>query len=292
MEVKLHKIQYFIKKSNLFWKRRFSKALTQQFFVMEWLALEKHTQCKALPKNQVHPLSKIIFIFLRSHSIFDCLMSYFIFVCDHEGIIPRCVEWLMKYYLQKKKYAETNNQTSLFTVTASYFEIYNEKVYDLLELKDRDLEIRQDANKNIIISNLTEVLFFFFFFFTKHNFSCESIIGTIFIDFNNNTTQQTDSHHFVCTVCRIVRERLPKSKYRKYKNKLSIKSKSCDCHSKGLRFWYCVRSSFCINYPNWYQVNERHFLNFVLFFTLVNQCNSFVNKKKILPIVYFSVSYI
>jgi hypothetical protein len=96
----------------------------------------------------------------------------------------------MKYYLQKKKYAETNNQTSLFTVTASYFEIYNEKVYDLLELKDRDLEIRQDANKNIIISNLTEVLFFFFFFFTKHNNSCESVVLRQYLLMSNNNPTQ------------------------------------------------------------------------------------------------------
>jgi kinesin family protein 22 len=73
------------------------------------------------------------------------------------GIIPRCVDWLMKRYLQKKKHAEATNQVNLFTVTVSYFEIYNEKAYDLLELKDRELEIRQDANKNIVVSNLTEI---------------------------------------------------------------------------------------------------------------------------------------
>ena len=42
-------------------------------------------------------------------------------------------------------------------VLVSYLEIYNEKVYDLLEPKEADLPIREDASKNILIPGLAEV---------------------------------------------------------------------------------------------------------------------------------------
>lgn len=41
-------------------------------------------------------------------------------------------------------------------ILVSYVEIYNEKVYDLLEPKEYDLPIREDQCRNIIISNLSE----------------------------------------------------------------------------------------------------------------------------------------
>ena len=44
-----------------------------------------------------------------------------------------------------------------FTVEVSYLEIYNEKVYDLLEFKDSDLPIREDIQHNIFMPGLTEV---------------------------------------------------------------------------------------------------------------------------------------
>ena len=39
----------------------------------------------------------------------------------------------------------------------SYLEIYNEKVFDLLEMQDSDLPIREDQQRNIIIPGLSEV---------------------------------------------------------------------------------------------------------------------------------------
>lgn len=42
-------------------------------------------------------------------------------------------------------------------MSLSYCEIYNEKVYDLLEVKEADLPIREDQNRNILIPGLAEV---------------------------------------------------------------------------------------------------------------------------------------
>jgi len=42
-------------------------------------------------------------------------------------------------------------------ISMSFIEIYNEKVYDLLIPKDHDLPIREDANRNIFVSNLAMV---------------------------------------------------------------------------------------------------------------------------------------
>ncbi len=46
----------------------------------------------------------------------------------------------------------------------SFLEIYNEKVYDLLVVKEQDLQIREDQERNIFIPNLAQVSFYFLFF--------------------------------------------------------------------------------------------------------------------------------
>lgn len=42
-------------------------------------------------------------------------------------------------------------------IYVSYLEIYNEKVYDLLELSDADLPVREDAMHRILVPDLAEV---------------------------------------------------------------------------------------------------------------------------------------
>lgn len=68
------------------------------------------------------------------------------------GIIPRVVNQLFKEIQRQSEAGELK-----FTVTVSYMEIYNEKVYDLLEFKDSDLPIREDLQHNILIPGLIEV---------------------------------------------------------------------------------------------------------------------------------------
>ena len=67
------------------------------------------------------------------------------------GIIPRVVKQLFKEIEREIYSGEWQHQ-----VTVSYLEIYNEKVFDLLEFKDNDLPIREDLQHNIFIPGLTE----------------------------------------------------------------------------------------------------------------------------------------
>lgn len=64
------------------------------------------------------------------------------------GIIPRSVEQVLKLKSDCK---------TIISITASYLEIYNEKVYDLLNTSNEDLPVRQDATGNIFIPKLEEV---------------------------------------------------------------------------------------------------------------------------------------
>jgi hypothetical protein len=68
------------------------------------------------------------------------------------GIIPRVVQQLFEEIEKQEAAGQWK-----FSVTVSYLEIYNDKVYDLLEFKDTDLPIREDQQKNILIPGLIEV---------------------------------------------------------------------------------------------------------------------------------------
>lgn len=46
---------------------------------------------------------------------------------------------------------------SLILLAASYAELYNEKVYDLLNPSDQELPVREDAARNIVIQNIAAV---------------------------------------------------------------------------------------------------------------------------------------
>src|SRR4051812_38585517 len=77
---------------------------------------------------------------------------------EQPGIIPRAVEHVIKLASQYEgSGAKTAKFKSGCTITVSYLEIYNEKVYDLLQPKEQDLPIREGAGKNIFIPNLEQV---------------------------------------------------------------------------------------------------------------------------------------
>ncbi|XP_071944163.1 kinesin-like protein KIF22-A [Antedon mediterranea] len=70
----------------------------------------------------------------------------------HPGIIPQAiVDVFAKISEEKLKTSSWEYQ-----VYISYLEIYQEKVFDLLEPKDQDLTIRQDRQNKIVIPNLSE----------------------------------------------------------------------------------------------------------------------------------------
>lgn len=66
---------------------------------------------------------------------------------DIKGIIPKSVE----SFLQLKE------QTNLFSIYISIFQIYNEKIYDLLQESNqtKGLKIIEDKSKNPIIGNIS-----------------------------------------------------------------------------------------------------------------------------------------
>ena len=66
---------------------------------------------------------------------------------SNEGIIPLSI---------KEIFSLMDNNKNL-KVKFSYFELYNENINDLLDVNKKNLEIRENSNKEIIINNLTEI---------------------------------------------------------------------------------------------------------------------------------------
>ena len=54
---------------------------------------------------------------------------------SHSGIIPRLIHQLFHHVL-------LNQSATLFTITVSFLEIYNEKVQDLLNTKKTNLQLK------------------------------------------------------------------------------------------------------------------------------------------------------
>ena len=67
---------------------------------------------------------------------------------DLQGIIPRA----MRYIFQKI----TEVENAECSVKCSYYQIYNEKIQDLLDPKKSDLIVREDKRKGIWVEDLTE----------------------------------------------------------------------------------------------------------------------------------------
>jgi len=78
------------------------------------------------------------------------------------GIIPRAV----KRVLEQARLVQQNQ----VGVTISYFEIYNEKVFDLMDTTKQDLPIRENEHRKIVIPGLTEV---------RKSWGCPSPILTV-----------------------------------------------------------------------------------------------------------------
>lgn len=77
---------------------------------------------------------------------------------EQPGLIPRVARKVVSLAAQHTAaLASKGTHASKCSVTVSYLEIYNEKVFDLLRPKTKDLPIREDTNKNIIIPDLAQV---------------------------------------------------------------------------------------------------------------------------------------
>jgi kinesin family protein 5 len=68
---------------------------------------------------------------------------------DGKGVIPRSIQHLFKSI-------ENSLVTTEWLVKVSVFEIYMEKIRDLLDVDRRDLRIREDKFKGVYIQNISE----------------------------------------------------------------------------------------------------------------------------------------
>lgn len=69
---------------------------------------------------------------------------------QNPGIIPRTVTSLVEL-----------TQNPDYSVSAAFFEVYNEKIFDSLKGDyTNSLNVRQDCKGNIMIQNLSEVSYF------------------------------------------------------------------------------------------------------------------------------------
>jgi len=51
-----------------------------------------------------------------------------------------------------------NNQHKDFIVRISYLEVYNEMLRDLLSSDDQSLDIREDAERGMVVAGITELV--------------------------------------------------------------------------------------------------------------------------------------
>ncbi|KAJ2616287.1 Kinesin-like protein kif15 [Coemansia sp. RSA 1365] len=69
------------------------------------------------------------------------------------GLIPRCFEYLFTRIAEEE--ARTNGRVK-YLCRASYIEIYNETIYDLLDPLTRTCAMREDIKRGVFIDNVTE----------------------------------------------------------------------------------------------------------------------------------------
>jgi len=67
-----------------------------------------------------------------------------------KGLIPRMFDFVFNYI------SESGDDTE-FTVKVSMFEIYNEKIQDLLDPTRVNLNIKEEKNKGIYVQGLLEI---------------------------------------------------------------------------------------------------------------------------------------
>ncbi|KAJ1924562.1 Kinesin-like protein kif15 [Tieghemiomyces parasiticus] len=72
---------------------------------------------------------------------------------DRRGLIPRCMEYLFRRIAERS--ADSDRPTE-YLVKASYLEIYNESIHDLLDPATPMRALREDINRGIFVDGITE----------------------------------------------------------------------------------------------------------------------------------------
>lgn len=68
---------------------------------------------------------------------------------DQRGVIPRAVEDIFKYI------NNCDDEETTFMVRASYIQIYNEVISDLLKNERSNLQIREDSKKGVYVQDVS-----------------------------------------------------------------------------------------------------------------------------------------
>jgi len=79
---------------------------------------------------------------------------------EQRGIIPRSIETIVNYAdTTEKAYQTAPIETSISSVEiiCSFFQIYNERVQDLLQPEAQDLQVRESAKMGVYVENLREL---------------------------------------------------------------------------------------------------------------------------------------
>jgi kinesin family member 5 len=69
---------------------------------------------------------------------------------SNKGIIPRMVETIFEKILDSEESLE-------YHIKAGFFEVYNEKIYDLVNIRKTDLKVKEDKVRGFFVSGLSEV---------------------------------------------------------------------------------------------------------------------------------------
>ena len=74
---------------------------------------------------------------------------------EKRGLVPRVIEDIF-FYINENKNKDINNNDIKYEIRASYLQIYNESISDLLIPEKKNLNIREDKKKGIFVDNLSE----------------------------------------------------------------------------------------------------------------------------------------
>ena len=74
------------------------------------------------------------------------------FYDEQRGIIPRAIEDIFKYIQS----CQDEDEDTKFMVRASYIQIYNEVISDLLRHEKNNLQIREDTKKGVFVEGVSE----------------------------------------------------------------------------------------------------------------------------------------
>ncbi|XP_041457174.1 kinesin-like protein KIF22 isoform X2 [Lytechinus variegatus] len=133
---------------------------------------------------------------------------------DDPGVIPRSLNHIFNVISQDKPQGEG---TWTYAVSFSYLEIYQEKIYDLLEPKGHDLTIREDRNRNIFIPKLAEKTINNFNEFAKYFIPASRNRTTAATKLNSRSSR---SHSIL--LLKIIKERRDGSKHHIQTGKLYL----------------------------------------------------------------------